>query len=74
VTDMHVHAERGEALGGRRWCAVRTRYVVTEVAEHLGNAAHADAAHADEMDAAERGHEIFVGTQTTGRHAETSMQ
>ena len=45
-----------------------------EILQYLGDAAHADAADADEVDTAERSHEIVVGAQTTGRHAETSMQ
>jgi hypothetical protein len=74
MADVHFHAQLGQALGGRRRRAVGTGHAVTEILQYLGDTAHADAANADEMDTAERSHEIVVGAQTTGRHAETSMQ
>ena len=49
VPDVHLHAERLQPLGHRRALLVRARHDVVEVRQQLRDAAHAAAAHPDEM-------------------------
>ena len=51
VSQVHRHAERGQTVGHRRPLRVGSRHGVSQVGEQLGDAAHADPADADEVDA-----------------------
>ena len=52
-------AERGQTLGDRRGLQVGAGNLVAEVEQDLGNAAHADAADADEVHALDFGEQAF---------------
>ena len=51
VRELHFHPELDEPLGRAVLREVRAAHLVALVHQHLGNAAHARAADADEMDA-----------------------
>ena len=55
-------AQTGQSLGHRGTLQVRTGNLVTEIEQHFGNAAHADAADAYEMDALNFGKHILANT------------
>ncbi len=74
VALVDARAERGETARRRVLAAIGARYRITEIAEHFGDAAHADAADADEMHAAEVLHDVAVLLEADRRHAATSIQ
>src|SRR5581483_11496349 len=74
MADAHVDTKLTQALRRRRFAAIRAGHGIAEVVQHLGDAAHAHAANADEMHAAESAHQVFVSEQTARRHAATSTQ
>src|SRR5690606_23377391 len=67
VTDEDLCAEALQALGHRRGLEVGTGDLVTEVEQHLGNAAHAGTTDADEVDAADTAHAADFRTGGSGR-------
>ena len=52
MADVHSDAERGQSVGDGRSLLVRAGHHVLEVRQQFGDAAHAAAANADEMDTA----------------------
>ena len=72
VAAMHLRAELREATRDRVVRVVGARHLVAERAQHFGDAAHADAADADEVHARIRLGEIAGGLQAAldvGHHA-----
>src|SRR3569623_1163303 len=69
---VHAHAETGEAARRRRIALVRAGHVVAQGLQHFGDTAHADAADADEVHAAEGLHDVVLQGEATRGHAATS--
>jgi hypothetical protein len=58
VTLADLRAERAQALGHRRELEIRAAHGVAEIQQHFGDAGHARAADADEMDRTDLAHPI----------------
>src|SRR5690606_32836874 len=58
VADFYLDALAGEAFHIRAFGLVGAAHAIAEIGEHFGDAAHADAADADDMDGAEGGREF----------------
>src|SRR3989442_10637840 len=74
---VHFYTKRFEMLGDERVVPVGARHGVAEIAQHLGDAAHARTADADEMHAARTGADpVGCGRLLRGTcaHAATSTQ
>ena len=72
VADHHARAELLEALGDRIRLEVAALHFVAEVHEHFGDAAHATAADADEVDAVNAAHAIAHAASICSRQTAAS--
>ncbi len=74
VSDEDLRAEATQALCDAGVLQVGTLHRVAEIQQHLGDAAHADAADADEVDAIDLPHPILHAASPSSRHSSATRR
>ena len=70
MAEENSRAEAREALGDGVGLEVRALHLVAEIEQHFGDAAHAGAADADEVDEVDAAHAIVHAALASRRHAQ----